>query len=742
MAFLHPYFLFGLAGAAVPVLIHLLGRRRARRVPFPSLRLLHAAEKRRRTISRLQRLLSLILRVLAVALLALGLASPVVGPVPSWLPLPRPRAVAVVLDDSLSMRVVPGGRGVGRGAPGSRGPTCFALAQSAVAEALRALGAGDRVLVIPASRPGEAAWARPSEARGQVVALQSTTLAAKLAPALLEAARAFEEPPAPNRLVVVLTDLQAAAWREPPVDARRLAGADVLVVDMGDRLARNLSVDSVSPLTPVPLVGRPVRMMVGLGAFSAEPHQPVQDTQVTAQLTLDGRMVAATLLSLPPPRGARLTSEAAAQFTWLPKAAQDVGAMVALAPEAKSKGLGARATEPRDALLDDDARYCTIRVRPSVRVLIATPAGAGQGPGLYLSRALNPFGSGTQAGISPEVVDPVELAAALARGRPDVAILADCPRLDPAALSALTSFLAGGGGVLIFLGDSTDAAHYVRVLLPTLTADATVTLGPLQKAPEGAPFALTEVNTSREPLSAFANPRAGDLSTLRFTRARSIRVGPAAEVLARFDSGIPALLQWHLPKGRVVLFNTSADGTWGEHVRSAAWVPLIHRLTQHLARPARPEIADVLVGERPELAGAEPPPESVTLVGPDGRSEEVAVQDRLLPEVDEPGSYRVRWERNNVGFAANVDERESDLRRTTADVVRRVLAPASVTFTSARDLGREMRVRLPQAADLSWPLILLALALLLFESVFSLVEKAGTVTSPQKARSSGLSGDW
>jgi len=724
MTLLHPYFLFGLAGAAVPVLIHLLGRRRARRVPFPSLRLLHAAEKRRRTISRLQRLLLLILRVLAVAVLALGLAAPVVGPVPSWLPLPRPQAVAVVLDDSLSMRVIAGLRGVAREAPDARGRTCFGLAQSAIAEGLPALGARERVLIVPTSRPGQAVWARPSEARKQMLALEPTTLEAKLAPALLGAVRALEEAPAPNRLVVVVTDLQAAAWREPPVDARPLAGVAVLVVDVGDRLARNLSVNSVSLLTPVPLVGRPVRVMAALRASSAEPRQPAQDAQVAGQLTLDGKPVAATLVSVPPPAGgARATTEAAAQFTWLPKAARDVGAMVALTPEAGSTGLGDPATDPRDALVDDDARYCTIRVRPPVRALIATPGGVGRGPGLYLSRALNPFGTGTRAGVSPKVVDPGELAAVLGKGRPDVAILADCPRLDPAALNALTSFLTGGGGVLIFLGDSIDAGHYIRTLLPALTGDTSVTFGPVQKAPEGAPLALTEINTSREPLSAFANPRAGDLGTLRFTRERSIRVGTAAEVLAAFESGTPALLQWHPPKGRLVLFNTSADATWGEHVRSPAWVPLVHRLTQYLALPARPEIADVLVGERPELAGVEPAPGRVTLVHPDGRSETVIVREGLLPEVNEPGSYRVRWERNDVGFAANVDERESDLSRTTEDAVRRMLAPAKVAFTSAGDLAREVRARLPQAVDLGWPLILLALALLLFESVFSLVKQ-------------------
>ena len=40
MSFLNPLFLLGLAAAAIPILIHLLTRRRPREVMFPSLEFL------------------------------------------------------------------------------------------------------------------------------------------------------------------------------------------------------------------------------------------------------------------------------------------------------------------------------------------------------------------------------------------------------------------------------------------------------------------------------------------------------------------------------------------------------------------------------------------------------------------------------------------------------------------------------------------------------------------------------
>ena len=46
MIFQHPIAWLGLAAIAVPILVHLLGRRRARRVKFPTLRFVPASPLR------------------------------------------------------------------------------------------------------------------------------------------------------------------------------------------------------------------------------------------------------------------------------------------------------------------------------------------------------------------------------------------------------------------------------------------------------------------------------------------------------------------------------------------------------------------------------------------------------------------------------------------------------------------------------------------------------------------------
>jgi hypothetical protein len=107
MYFLQPLALLFLAAALVPPLLHLFQRRRPPDVAFPAVRYLRQTEREASRTIRLRHLLLLLLRVAAVALLALAAARPVV---PRRIGVGHePTALAIVLDHSLSSGAVAGG---------------------------------------------------------------------------------------------------------------------------------------------------------------------------------------------------------------------------------------------------------------------------------------------------------------------------------------------------------------------------------------------------------------------------------------------------------------------------------------------------------------------------------------------------------------------------------------------------------------------------------------------------------
>ncbi len=107
MIFLHPALLAaGLAAVGLPVLIHLLTRRRRRPTPWAAMRFLQIALRKQRKRLLLERWLLLACRCLLVALLGLALARPLFG---AALADQGPVQLAILIDNSLTSDAAPTG---------------------------------------------------------------------------------------------------------------------------------------------------------------------------------------------------------------------------------------------------------------------------------------------------------------------------------------------------------------------------------------------------------------------------------------------------------------------------------------------------------------------------------------------------------------------------------------------------------------------------------------------------------
>jgi len=129
----------GVAAAAIPMVIHLLLRRRTRPLEWAAMAILIEAARRHRSRSRIERILLLTIRTLAVLLLGAALAQPILG---ERITLVEPVTVQMVIDDGIMSGVRTGD-----------GETAL---EKHVAEAvgiIESLSVSDRVSVTLASRP-------------------------------------------------------------------------------------------------------------------------------------------------------------------------------------------------------------------------------------------------------------------------------------------------------------------------------------------------------------------------------------------------------------------------------------------------------------------------------------------------------------------------------------------------------------------------------------------------------------
>ncbi len=707
MSFAAPWMLWALPAAALPVVIHLLRRRRFDRVPWAAMEFLRRAARRTRRRVLLEDLLLLTLRTAAVLLAVLALARPGAEEVPKLL-TGAAHSEILVLDASLSMRHAAGG------------VSAFERARDRAAELLdeSVAAEGGRAALVTAGLVAERrAAGDPGEVRAALLELSEAGFGRGDLAGALEAARrtaeGFLDGPPPR--VTVFTDLQTAAW----------AGESEVFPALQRLTAMGVAVDLVD-------VGAPVRDNVAVVEWSASRRRLVRgdvleltarvrnfgdrETAVVGEAYLDGDRFAR--------RSEPLAPDASVEWTF------------SVSPEAA----GLRAVELRighDALLADDARALVVEVVEAVPVvLVGEPARPGHPPTVADSLA-GFLDLGEDAPLGVAQVRPGRLSARDLEDA-DVVVLADPGPLDAPAVEALIRFLGRGGGVLVALGPETGALE----LEPLLRAlDVTVEIGsPL--ATEAPHARLAIADPDHPALRFFTDPRWRPLLTeVPIRTFRPLRPDPAdasARVVLRFrregapdDEAEAALVEVTPPGGgRLVLYGAPPDPRWNrfEEVPGGT-LPFLFDLVFALTPP--PTVPAAVEVGAPLEARLTRPPTEVVLRDPDGTAfpvrTELAVTEegerirlRALDRASRPGVWRAdarllepdgsELERA-LRWAVVTPPAESDLRPVLPAVLAERLPDGVRVVGSGGDDGAESPP--PQLrADLS--LLLWRVVLVLF----------------------------
>jgi hypothetical protein len=282
MNFLNPLFLFGLAAAAIPVLIHLFTRRKPREVRFPSLEFLAEVNQSEIRRLRLKQWLLLALRTLAVALLAMAMARPSMKGGSAGRGAAASTLVALV-DVSGSM-----------GSPDAEGRPLTATARRVVESLLATLGPADELLLVPYDRAvhplSEKPLADAARLRAAAQALVPSASATDHAGALELAGRALAQSRALNRELFWISDFQRTGFGGAPAGGgsglERPQGpwneARVYIVPLQPRSRANAALTGAS-LAPSADPTQPPALEVGAVSYDAVSGSSPQDFALEAR---------------------------------------------------------------------------------------------------------------------------------------------------------------------------------------------------------------------------------------------------------------------------------------------------------------------------------------------------------------------------------------------------------------------------------------------------------------------------
>lgn len=716
MNFLNSPYLWGgliAAGVAVPIIIHLLSRYRSRPVEWAAMELLRRAMIVRARHVRLEDLILLMLRCLAIALVGLALARPAINTAgTSWFGGGgQGRAgIVIAVDGSYSMVHKPGVR--------SR----FELATDRAREVLQTVSAGSPVtLILLGNKPRILLRNAPYDAeRTDVVlkALEPLDETLNLDACMEELNRLVVELRAPSRECYVITDAQAASWQKVSENTRRSmekiaqSGA-LLFVPTGANDSENLAITRFALASGILRKNSEGRYVADVMNSGRVPRSGVNVQLYLNNVAVDQRIIE----NIAPGK-----TETVSLFVRFDKAG--------------SYGVSAKIGS--DALQLDNARYAVANIRESVRVL-CVDGDPSEEPYRsatdFLVDALLPWGTeGVRGGgASPLKVDKIRVEdfriAALSTC--DIVVLANVPEVIREHAIALADFVRRGGGLMVFLGDKVNAEMTNRrlqdanghMLLPGKLVEAVngVSEGRKESGAMIAPKMLDH------PLTRFfATMPIEQWAQISFTKHFKVIPSENATVLLRLaGSDDPLLIEQQYGRGHVILFTSSADREWTDMPVHPAYLMLVQQAVTHMTRRSSETPVTVSESIMFEIA-TDDESRAATVANPRGVESSVRVVDRdgkaaVLPSADYAGIYEARTVKTAavVKSAANTDAAESDVTALEGEALRVVASALPVRLVKESETMRSVARECRFGREL-WPILLvLALCVLGLEAVLA-----------------------
>ncbi len=534
LSFANPAVLYGLWAALLPLVIHLLNRRRTVTVAFSNVALLQALQHDRMRQVKIKQILLLILRTLLIVLLVLAFARPTLTGA-SGDGRDAGTSAVILLDRSMSMRFrTPDG-------------TLFDRAKTRMEKLLGVFDARDDVQVLLVdSRATPIDGQSADQVRLQLAGLQPGFDHTDFRAGIEAALSHLRASQLPNKELYVATDLARNGWATLPDTLADMSGISVFLLPEQPASIHNLGILDVRLVGDVLQVGRLATLEIEVINYGDVPRGGVP-----VQAFLNDRRIAQEVVHVP----ARGKRKLHVRFT----------------PD-MSGALSLRVEIGDDDLTADNTRVLVLVIPEKIRVLLIreTPEDT-----YYLAQALQVAACDVIQKQPDDVTEDILQQA-------DVIYVCHVATLSRGIIDGLHRRLESGAGLGIFLGRQVDIRHYnaqvLPVLLPAMLTSVQGRLG------EKATYQTLQSPLPDHPLLVDLQLD-GPFHSPKFYAYYGVSPQANTQPVLSFATGTPALLECRIGSGRAVLFSSGlhANLTWNEMPVAGFFLPFMHRLTGYLA---------------------------------------------------------------------------------------------------------------------------------------------------------------
>jgi hypothetical protein len=722
----------GLALAGVPILIHLLNRRRYKTVEWAAMDFLLRAMRKNRRRVQFEQWLLLAVRCLVLAFLGFALARPLGCDSNSAAAFGGRTSLNVfVIDNACSMSYLAGRAG---------GKTHLDQAKFVAGQMIDQLSSGgESVVIITAGKPATGVIAKPTYDLQQAHSILNRISQSFSSPDLAGALRMAidigrENQNQPNKNLYLFTDATAAAWQGPDAAELKSEGPELARLFHISHSNLSLGPQWNQAVLDVHPSGNLITTNTQFGAdfiASVKGFGPPHDA--TLQWKLDGQLLAGGGL-------VHLETSTPVQT----ESQTNLQAAIKNGVAGSGAGSGAHAVTAslvgEDGLQIDNSRTRVINVVSQLKTLIVEGQhGAGQegGSGLNLQVALAGLSkSGASDGFAaPDLISDLELGTHVLSDYRAI-MLCGVSQFTPGEADQLQSFVQAGGTLMVFLGENIDAENYNTVLLPRHLIP-----GPLTKrmtAAEGKSFYFDfNPNGTLHPLlRAFAHQDNTGMETAQAFGywQTDIPNDPQLRVLdwkppegAIVDPGTkpdPAITSQSVGQGRVVFVSTSANEEWITFTRKPVYTELVNELLSNSVNVGDSWM-NLGVGDRlivpsslkltttPTLSDPKSAPIPLELTTADDGS-----ATYRSPALNQPGIYSLNTGNSTLPIAVNLPPDAADVHTIDGAAIKSALGNIDLTLNDDQPIAAVVQSSVGE--DWGWTVMLGVLGLVAAESVLAM----------------------
>lgn len=622
----------GAVGASIPLIIHLLNRERARRLVFSTVRFIQMSHQTNVQRHRLKRWLLLLMRILMLILLGFAFARPFFAEDPATAPeLGGVRNAVIIMDTSYSMQY----------------EDVLVRARNESTDRLNNMEAADAVALILSADKARQVLPIDSEHNHIKTAIEnaeSTNFTTDYLDAIQTADEILKTVSVGQKQIYLIGDLQKSGWDNFLETDRISSDVNIEFVNIGEEQPNNIAITDIN-VPPVVLIDqKDTELVARVHNYSSERVE-----NLSVSLYIDDKKVETTKLDIEP------------------EDSSDAVFKVKIDLQNESSHTGWVEIDT-DALEIDNKRYFTVQSMKSIKVHCVNGEQKRsdiEDETFFLTRALRTVGD---EGAPIDYTESNTIPSTDNLQRYDVLILANVSTISGSEAERLKSYVNGGGGLVITLGDQVDTGVYQQQLggaenslLPCTIMQAVG--DPISKDD----FQVIASVDFRHPIfTPFSNPNHGDFAKGRFYRYFQTVPTSEATVIAAFDDGNPTLLETTYGNGRVLCFTSTIDREWNDLPIHGVYLPFLHETVKYLALKQVGKVPNYYVGDSIEYSGSQASAgKEVAVFNPDRKEERLVLSEQgslFYDNTEIPGIYSVhRSGEKPQYFAINVDTKESDL---------------------------------------------------------------------------------